>query len=133
MKSLIKKYIINLLAVYLISRLVNAVVISDNGYTYFYASLFLSLLLMLVKPVINLIMLPLNLLTLNMTSWLLNIIIVYVWIILSPGVSVSSWYFSGGNLGPLMFAPVTFPRWQVIILTGILLTLIIRFLNWLLK
>lgn len=133
MRFLIKKYIINTISVYLISQLISAVVITGEGYALLYSSLILSLLLLLVKPIINLIMFPLNLITLNLSSWIINIIIVYLWIILVPGITINYWQFTGGNFGWLILSPMTFSRWQVIILTGILLTLTIRFLNWILK
>ena len=133
MRSLFKKYLINTFAIYLSTQFIPPFKLTDNNYQLLTASLILSILLYFIKPIINLIMLPINIITLNFTSWIINIMIVYLWIILTPGIEVNSWNFSGGNLGPIILSPMTFLRWQVIIILGIILTLIIRLFNWLLK
>lgn len=133
MRYLIKKYIINTISIYTVSQIISSIVLQVGGLSLLYTSLILSILLLLVKPIINLIMFPINLITLNLTTWLINIIIVYIWIILVPGIVINPWQFNGINLGLLILSPMIFSRWQVIILTGILLTLIIRFLNWIFK
>lgn len=133
MKSLLKKYFIIILAVYSLTQFIPAFVISDRWQGLFYSSFILSILFYIAQPIINLIMLPINLLTLNLTSWLLNIVITYIWTLLVPNIQVASWQFKGKNIGPITFSSLYFPQWQVIVLSGILLTLIIQFIKWLVK
>lgn len=133
MRSLLKKYFIIILAVYLLTQLIPTFVVSEGWRGLFYSSFILSLLLYIAQPVINLIMLPINLLTLNLTSWLLNIIIFYIWTLLVPNIWVTDWQFSGKSIGLITFSSLYIPQWQVIVLSGILLTLITQFIKWLVK
>lgn len=75
-------------------------------------------------------MFPINLITLNLTSWLAQIVIFYLWTILG-GVSVSPWQFSDIYLGPITISGGNLVNWQTIIVTAIIYILLDKLLNWL--
>jgi len=87
----------------------------------------------IAKPVINLLMLPINIITLNMTAWILNILIIYLWSIILSEVSFTIWEFSGINLGIVNIVPITFLPWQTAIIISIIMVIISRFAEWVLK
>lgn len=133
MRYLLKKYFIITVSVYLLTQLIPTFNISGGWQELCYSCLILSLLFYIAAPIVNLIMLPFNLLTLNLTSWLLNVFLLYIWVLLVSEVHITSWQFSGVSFGPIILSPANLARWQVIIIAGILLTLIIQFISWLVK
>lgn len=133
MKSLLKSLLTYLLSIHLLSLIIPSVVLPSSFINYSFAVIIYIILFKIIRPVLNILILPLNLLTLNLSSWILNILLFYFWIILTPGISVSQWNFGGVSLGIISLSSVTLYAWQVIILSAILLFLIVKFINWLIK
>lgn len=133
MRQLLRHYFVIIVCIYAVTQIIPAIAIQNSWRGIFYAAAVLSLLLYITKPIINLIMLPINLLTLNLASWLINIIIVYIWVLLDKDVRISAWEFSGFTFGPISLASFNFGVLQTIIISAILLTLLERFFSWLIK
>jgi len=133
MRSLLKKYLLTLTVVYTLTLFIPAVSIAQGWSGLFYASLVLSILFYIARPIVNLIMLPLNILTLNLSAWLINIVIFYLWTVLVPEVEVIEWSFAGASFGNFIFSSYNFAGWQVIIICAIFITMLNQFLNWVMK
>lgn len=133
MKSFLKSLFTYLLSIHLLSLIIPSVVLPLSFINYCYAVIIYVILFKITRPFLNILILPLNLVTLNLTSWILNIILFYLWIVLTPGVSVSKWTFEGLSLGIISLSSVTLQSWQVIILSAILLFLVVKFISWLIK
>lgn len=133
MKYILKKYLITTISIFVVSKICPAFLINRGWVGLFYSSFILSLLMYIAKPVINLLMLPINIITLNMTAWILNILIIYLWSIILSEVSFTIWEFSGINLGIVNIVPITFLPWQTAIIISIIMIIILRFAEWVLK
>lgn len=131
MRYILKKYAIITASLFFLTQCIPAVRISGAWKEFLIASLFLSGFLMIVSPITNILMLPLNILTLNLSSWLLSIAIVFVWSKVTPHVQISSWNFPGISLGSVIVTQTTIPAWEVTIISAILLTLFRKTLEWL--
>lgn len=130
MKSLLRKYFIILATVYITREFYSGIVISNGMQGIFYASFLLGFLLYILKPIISILLFPLNFLTLNLTASLTHIIIIALWAIFTPQVSIHSWQFEGGNIGPIASAPFFLGYWQSLIFVSTFIILLTRFLNW---
>lgn len=133
MKFVLRKYFLTVSSLFLLSQLIPSVAITNSWNGLFYASLILSLLFYLIRPIINLIMIPLNLITLNLSSWLVNIIIFYIWTIITNTVKISDWQFGGLNIGAITLSSFNLVKWQVIIVGAIVYILINKLLEWTFK
>ncbi len=133
MKYILKKYITITVSLILLTQLITAIKISGNWRDFLFASFWLTVIYFIGRPVANLIMLPINLLTLNLFSWIINVLVFYIWTIISKSVIINSWDFTGLNIGPIVLTSFKFADWQVVILSSILLTIIIQFMEWLIK
>lgn len=133
MKSILKTYIINTSSIYLLTIFIPAVTIKGGFETLLYASLILSILNNLISPVINIIMFPINLLTLNITAWILNIVMIYVWTLIVRSVIISSWSVSSFRLGPLFISPFILDPWQVLITAAVVLIILIKIIGYIMK
>lgn len=133
MKYLLKRYLIIAIAVYLVMQIIGGFLIQNGWDAFLYSVLILTLLMYIAKPIIDLFLLPINLLSLNLASWLVNILTIYIWTLLAKDVTISPWQFEGFKFGLFSLSPFYFLRWQMIILVGIVLTVVIQMLNWILK
>lgn len=133
MKSILKRYLIITLSVIILPQLISAVKFEQSLMETFKSTFILTLLYYLFRPLASLITLPINILTLNLFSWILNIFIFYFWTLFTPGLIIDNWMFSGLSIGPIALSQAHLIRWQVVIVSAIILTFIIRFFEWLLK
>ena len=132
MRSLLKKYLIIFVSIYLIGSLDLGLLVSTDNQEIFFAAVVLFLML-LVKPFIDALMLPINLLTLNLSNWLLFISFVFVWSVITPGVKFIAFNFPKVILASVQISSMMIPYWFSVILMSLLLVLTIKFLNWILK
>lgn len=131
MRYLIKNLFIFLISVISLMLAIDQIKIIDGWVGLLYSVLVLFMLYWLVKPVIGIIFFPINLVTLNLSAWLIDILIFYIWTLISPQVKIGNWHFAGLNKGPISISGYDFAAWQVIIISGILLSIFIKFYKWL--
>lgn len=113
--------------------MISSISIRGGWKTFLYAGLLFSALTYIIKPLVNLVLLPLNLLTLNMISWVVNIITFIIWTLLISEVKIATWSFPGVYLGVVSLSPNTIDKLYMYIIGGILLTLIVQFYSWLFR
>lgn len=95
MKALIKNIAINYLAIYLTSGFYPGFRVTSNFRIILFASILWLLLNKIVKPIIKLLLLPINLITLGLFSWVVSVITLFILQILIPGISIVSYRFPG--------------------------------------
>ncbi len=84
-----------------------------------------------VKPLLQLISFPINLITLGLFSWLVNVALIYIVVLLVDGIKLSSGVLLLDKFGPLS---ITLPNIQLgEFVTLIVATFIIGLVNWLLR
>lgn len=133
MRSLLKKYFTTTVSIYCLTQIIPSVTFNRGWPGLLTASFILGILLYIARPIVNLIMLPINLLTLNLSSWIINILIFYIWTILTPDVNIAPWRSSGFSFGPIMISEFNLIRWQIVIFGGIVTTILLQLFDWLLK
>ena len=119
MKSLLRKYIIALLAVIFVSQLKTGLVIREGWQNYASAAISLTVVLLL-KPLIDTLMLPINLLTLNLTNWLMFIGLIFLWSLMASQATFIPYRIQSANLGPVSLSAAEFSAWQAGIISSFL-------------
>ena len=133
MKSKITNILFYSFALFSLTLVLPGVKVSGGMPTYLLGGVVLSLMFLILKPVLNIIALPLNFVTLGSFSFLINVIILYLLTVFIGNISISSFEFSG-----LKFAGFVVPKFFVntffaFILASLLLSIIFTFLTWLIK
>jgi uncharacterized membrane protein YvlD (DUF360 family) len=95
MKSLLRHIFINYLIIYLASLIYPGFSVTATIKTLLTASIIWLLLNKIVKPIIKLLLLPINLITLNLFSWLVGFLTLFLLQVFADGVSISSYFFPG--------------------------------------
>jgi len=99
MRSLLVKIIATMVSFYATQALIAGFRIDLNWKSYLISAIIFLLFNMLVSPIIKLLLLPINLLTLGLFRWLTQVLIIYLFDVLYTGITISSYYFSGYSNG----------------------------------
>lgn len=125
---------INLASVYLAAQVLSGVITYVGGWqTLFLAALAIALVNLFVRPIVNLLLLPIHLITLGIFRWLANLATLYVvtWII--PNLQIHSFISPEINIKYLIVPPIHFTPFGAFLVATVTLTLIFHFLYWLLQ
>lgn len=131
MKSLIRSFVFNFFALQLVESLVPSVYFNEGLKSLALTAVALAFFNMLVRPVIGLLLLPINLLTLGMFRWLINVIILYLLTLVIGSFSIQAFNFPGLNIYDLVIPAIYLNVFWNTVLTSFLLSFIFSLLSWL--
>lgn len=94
-------------------------------------ALALLLLNIIIKPVLKILFLPLNILTLGFFRWLINVAVIYFLTILLPYITVRSFEFPGLRYGDLYISSFHVSYFLSLIFASFLINLAVEVINWL--
>ena len=97
MRSILKHFLINTATLYLISQVIGGIGFARGMETVFLAGLVLSLATMIVRPILNLLLLPLNLITFGLFKWVTYAITLYLVTLVVPGFTITNFTFAVFN------------------------------------
>jgi len=129
MKYFIKTWVFYVFALWLTKELFPAFVVEGSWTTVFLSGLILSLLMLIIKPVLKILFIPINILTFGLLSWVINVIVIYLLTLVAPNVLVAGWSFPG-----IAWQGFTVPGTQLsylvcLVITAISVTSITQFLE----
>jgi putative membrane protein len=132
-KSILRKIIFYSVALFLVAQLFEGVQVKGGLITYVLGGIVLSALFFIVKPILSIITLPLNIITLGLFSFVTNAIILYLLTIFVANISINAFTFHG-----LSFLGFVIPGFSVngffaFIIVSVLVSFIVGFLKWLIE
>ena len=133
MKGLLRNTVINGVSLAVLNQLVPGVTIVGGFKTFLISGFILSLLLLIIKPILNILSLPLNMVTLGLFSFFTNSIILYLLTIFVTDITVSKFTFNGYTIAGFVIPVMNYNSLTAFILTAAILSLIIAFFEWLIK
>jgi putative membrane protein len=133
MKSILRSIIFNAAAIWLVSMIITGIVLERGYETLFISAFALGLINLLIKPVINILLLPINLITLGTLRWIVNVIALYLVTVLVSDFRILPVRFSG-----LAYSGIIIPAFSLnlilsFVFLSFLISLISGFLFWLTK
>lgn len=133
MKSLTRHIFINYLVIYITSLVYPGFSVLPVFKTLLTASVIWLLLNKIIKPIIKLLLLPINLITLNLFSWLVGLITLFLLQIFADGVSINSYNFPGFSYGGFALPSFFLNIFMSYLLTSILLNSLHSSIVWLFR
>ena len=133
MKSLLRSILINLLVIYLCSILYPGFVVKNDFKVLLSAAVVWFFLNKIVKPIIKLLLLPINLITLNLFSWAINMITLFILQNLVGDINILSYQFPGVNYQGFIVPPIFINIFFSYLITSTLLNLLANFVKWLIS
>ncbi len=95
MRTVIKHFLIDTISLYIISQSVAGIVFAEGMYTLLLAGFVLMLATLIVKPIINVLLLPINLITFGLFKWVTYAITLYLVTLVVPGFHLGEFIFKG--------------------------------------
>lgn len=133
MKTFLKHIFVNLVTLYTVAMFYPGFVIAPNTKTLLTASVIWLLLNKVVKPIIKLLLLPINLITLNLFSWLINVATLFLLQFFADGITLNSYLFPGYSQNGFALPQTQINLFFSYLLTAFLLNTIHGFILWLFR
>lgn len=133
MKRLLRSFLANLAAIWLTAQLIPSLVVTGGIKGWIIAVLAFMAANLLLNPLIKVLLLPLNLLTLGIFAWLSNVLVLYLLVNIVPNIKLLPYVFAGASLDGFVIPAISLTTFQVAILVSFVIGLIIHFTHWLLK
>lgn len=133
MKILLRHILINLLVIYLTDLLYPGFTILHDSKTLLSAAIIWLLLNKIVKPIIKLLLLPINLITLNLFAWVISLITLFLLQSIVGGITISAYNFPGLSIQGFVFPPIALGIFASYVIASCLLNLLHSFILWLIR
>ncbi len=133
MKSILRRIVFYSVALFLVTQILEGVRVNGGLIEYIVGGIVLSILFVIVKPILSIVTLPLNILTLGLFSFITNAIILYLLTIFVPSISIAAFKFNGFSFWGFVVPQFSVNNFFAFIIASILLSFIVGFLKWLIK
>lgn len=133
MKTILRAVFLYLITLYIVALFFQGLSITGGPLTYLSAAVVWTLLNKIVKPIIKLLLLPINLITLGLFSWVVNVITLFMLKYFIPGVAIQAFTFNGYSIQGFVIPQMYFSLFFAYIITSLILSLVHSVLIWLLR
>lgn len=132
MKGLLRSFAIHTAVLWFVATNVGGIEFANDPKILLSGSLALTLVDALIKPFINLLLLPFNLITLGTFRWVSSVIALYFTTLLVPGFAIKAFIYPGLVTHYFIIPSLTLSLLGAYILVAILISFSISLLFWLL-
>ena len=133
MRRIIRHYVLDTFALYLASQIASGMIFEKGFETLFITGGALALASILAKPVINILLLPINLITFGLFKWVSSAIVLYLVTLVVPGFKIIQFLFSGLATKYFDIPVVSLEGTLAYIAFSFLLSLITSILFWIFR
>lgn len=131
MKSLIRSLVINLAALQVAIMIIPGITNDGDFNTVIWAILVLAVMNLLIRPLISLLFLPINLLTLGAFRWLINVIVLFLLTLIVKDLNVSSFMFNGFQYQGFIIPSLQISKFWTLVSASATISITNAFLFWL--
>jgi putative membrane protein len=132
-KKIIKIFAIEVLALYIVNQFVSGLFFGEGIKTFLIASFALGIAAYLVRPIVNLLILPLNLITFGFFRWLSSAVALYLVTLVVNQFKIEQFFFPGYENIWFSIPRIEVRGFLAIILFSFTLSILTSILNWIFK
>lgn len=129
-KRLLRTIAIHLAALFLVTHFVAGFKINGGIQIWIIAGIAFSFIRIFLHPLLKILLIPINLLTLQTMGIIVYIIALYVFVALIPQVNITSFTFPALNLGEVTLPSIYFTPFMTAAITAFGLSFVSRILTW---
>lgn len=133
MRSLLIRVLATVAALFVANYFVEGFTIHSSWQAYLLASLVFILTSAVAGPIIKLLLLPINLLTLGLLRWLTNVLVLYLFDLLYQGVTISAYDFAGYRGGIIALPATHLSLFWTLVISSFLISITFSLVNTLLQ
>jgi putative membrane protein len=132
-KKLLRTFVIESFSLNLVSGIASGLVFQHGLETLIYAGIALTLTTFIIKPIINLLLLPINLITFGLFRWVSSAITLYLATLIVTDFKIEKFFFAGAPTPFLNLPVLEFTGVGAIIAFSFLLSFITGFIYWIIS
>jgi len=129
MRNFIIRILATAAALYVNSYLIAGYQIQDTWQAYLIASIVFIIFNAIASPIIKILLLPINLLTLGLLRWLTNVIVLYLFDLIYQGVTITGYDFVGYSSSLLSLPPMHISLFWTLVLSSFVISLTYSLVN----
>lgn len=123
MRKIIVKILATAASFYVAQYFLSGIHLQNNWQAYLVASLVFVVFNFILSPIIKILLLPINLLTLGLFRWVTNVLVLYLFDLLYDGISITSFDFTGYNSSLISLPAGHLALFWVLVLSSFLMSL----------
>lgn len=131
MKTLLRYYLINLVSLWVTTQIISGLTYSGGIQTLLVAGLVFTIINLILVPLLKILLLPLNMLTLGLFAWVTNVLALFALTKLVSAFTLRSFYSEGFYLNGVSIAPIELNTFWVAVVASLCIGIITHFLQWL--
>lgn len=132
-RKILKYFLVNSASLYLINLVISGLSFSEGVTTLLLTGLALTIASLIIKPIINILLLPINLITFGLFRWVSYAVMLYIVTLVVPGFEISKFYFTGLSTYWITIPEVSIGGIVAFIAFSLLISIISSIFDWLLK
>ena len=133
MRGILKGFIISTGSLYIVSQAVAGMIFAEGVYTLLLAGFVLMLANLIIKPVLNILLLPLNLITLGLFKWVTYAITFYLVTLVVPGFKITEFIFKAYSSYWFNIPGITLHGVFAFVAFAFLISFVSSILHWIFK
>lgn len=133
MKRIIRHFVIDTVSIFLVSSIASGMIFQNGIETLLLTGLGLTIASLIAKPVINILLLPVNLLTFGLFRWVAAVAVLYIVTLVVPGFQIVGFNFAGYSSVWIDLPQIAFVGFLALLAFSFLHSLISSFIYWLIK
>jgi len=133
MKGMVRNIAIYSGALFILPFVVGGVDITGGLGTTIFGGLMLSVMMTVIKPILNIISFPFNLMTLGFFSIFTNAFILYLLTIFVTGIMIHPYKSGGLDVFGFVIPPITFNTLFAFLVSALVLSIIVTIIKWLIE
>lgn len=133
MKKILRFFVVDTLSLYIIANSTTGIILQNGLFTLLLAGLGLSLASVVVRPIINILLLPINLITFNLFKWASSAIALYIVTLVVPGFIIEGFYFAGFSGKWFDIPTIALSGFLAFVAISFILSFLSAIISWLIK
>jgi len=129
MKYFLKTWVFYMVAIWIIKEWIPAFIVAGGWIHILIAGGILAILMLFIRPIIKILFIPINFLTLGLISWVVNVLVIYLLTLMAPNVSIVPWVYQGWTWQGFIIPSTTIPYLATLIIVTFALTFVTQFLE----
>lgn len=129
MRHYFKSILITIASLYITKSLIPTISVGSEPKNYAMVFLGLWLISQIINPIFSLVLLPINLITFGLVSFLLNVAFVFALINFLPNFSVAAFQFPGAQIDGVILPSIYFNEIGTILLVAAVITILQKILH----
>lgn len=130
-KTILRHFLINLVALFIATRFIPGLTYSGGVKSLLIGAAVFMVINIILVPLLKILLLPLNLLTLGVFAWVANVLALYALTSIVSDFQLVSFYFPGYAAGGFQIPEGELSPFWVAVLASLLIGIITHFLQWL--